>query len=118
MLRVAVALAFVVLACAGCSNRELALELPAAEPVKLYDFNSKSERLLLPGSVAHRELMQWVSSHRHGWAPYFATPPALGITVRAGQLHLQFMETTVLAHTSEGVFERSVAPAEYAFLRQ
>jgi len=118
MFRTVLAAVLVSLACIGCSSKELAFELPAAEPVRVYDFNSKSERLLLPESAEHRELAQWVSNHRGGWAPYFATPPALGIMVRAGQLNLQFIDTTVLAHTSEGVFERSVVPAEYAFLRQ
>jgi hypothetical protein len=105
------------LSCVACADSELALELPVSEPAHVYDLDSKSERVLQPGTVQYRELALWVSKHRRGWSQYYATPPALGIMVRAGGLNLQFTGKTVLAHTSSGVFERATTPAEYAFLK-
>ena len=106
------------LTCRAYAASELALELPVGEPAKAYDLGSKSERVLRPGSAQYRELARWVSNHRRGWSQYYATPPALGIIVRAGALDLQFIGEKVLAHTSSGAFEKPTTPAEYAFLKE
>jgi hypothetical protein len=88
---------------------------PAATAV-VYDLGAKSERSISPNTEAHRKLVQWVAANREGWEPYLATPPALGVIVRAPEVNIQFVGTSAIVHTKQGVLSKKVAPSEYAFL--
>jgi hypothetical protein len=81
------------------------------------ELGSAVEHTLQPSSDGYGKLTAWAASNRSGWSSYYATPPAKGIIVRAGTFDVQFIETSVLAHTREGVFVKSVSPSEYSFLR-
>lgn len=100
----------------GCS-RNLELNLPVGEPVRVLELGGTAERVLLPHSDAYLQLVSWLETNRSGWSQYYATPPPKGVVVRAADLNLQFVESAVLAHTREGVFTKSILPADYAFLR-
>jgi hypothetical protein len=101
----------------GCAKNPV-LEIPADEPEKVYDRDSKTERLLLPGSADHRRFSEWIANHQGGWKQHLSTPPAQGVIVRTRQINLQFIDTIVLAKTAEGIFEHAITLKEYAFLRE
>jgi hypothetical protein len=103
---------------AGCV-RELPLALPHDVAAQVTEPGG-AVYLLEPASEDYRRLDAWLARNRSGWswAHYYATPPARGFVVRAGSLHLQFFDSTVLARTPQGDFLKSVAPADYAFLKR
>jgi hypothetical protein len=96
--------------------RELALVLQPEAAAKVYDFATKVERTLQPGSAARRRLGLWIQTNQSGWESYLATPPAKGIIVRAPGLDLQFLERRVLVQSPKGVFTKSITASEYSFL--
>ncbi len=101
----------------GCS-RQIPLKVPSGEPVSVTQLGSMPDYTLSAGSDSYTKLVRWIDANRSGWSPYFATPPAKGIIVRSANLDLQFLDSTVLAHTRDGVFNKSIDPTEYAFLRR
>jgi hypothetical protein len=105
------------LALSGCS-RDIPLSLPAGEPVSVTQLETPPNYALSAGSDPYLKLKGWVEANRSGWSPYLTTPPAKGIIVRSANLDLQFVESIVLARTRDGVFSKSLNPAEYAFLRR
>ena len=100
---------------AACAER-ISIALKSTAPAVAYDLGTKIERTITPGTEAHRRLAQWVLDNQEGWEPYVATPPALGIMVRAPELNIQFVGTSVIVETRKGVLSKKVTPAEYAFL--
>ena len=115
MVRATVFAAAALSAVVACSQ-SVRIALQADVPAKVYILGSQAERTLLPGSAGHKHLSQWVEANQSGWRPYPATPPAIGVVVRAASLDLQFMEHTVLLHSTQGLFSKSVEPNEYSFL--
>ena|SRR6266436_1984458 len=101
----------------ACSQ-DLQLDLPAGDPVRVVKLGGTGGHTLVPQSEQYRKLASWVANNRSGWSQYYATPPAKGIMVRAADLNLQFVESSVLAHTRKGVFTKNVSPTDYAFLYQ
>ena len=101
---------------AGCTG-DLPLTLPPNAPVEVIELGG-SHYTADPASDVHRNLERWVTNNRSGWAPYYATLPGKGIIVRAGSLDLQFLDSTAFAQTPHGAFHKSVAPADYGFLRR
>lgn len=101
---------------AGCSD-ELSLTLPegGAAHVFLLGANAR-EQILDPLSQGYRQLKSWIERNRDGWSHLYATPPASGVLVTAGDLHLQFTVSSALATTETGVFTRKVEESDYAFL--
>jgi hypothetical protein len=101
---------------AGCA-RQLPLALPANTPAQVFQLGG-AHYTLDPASAGYRSLDQWVSNNRSGWSwgHYYATPPTKGVIVRAGNLNLQFLDSTVLAHTPQGDYRKNAPPSEYAFL--
>jgi hypothetical protein len=108
----ALCLAFI----AGCTG-DLPLTLSPDAPVEVNELGG-SHYTVDPGSDVHRNLERWVTDNRSGWTHYYATLPGKGIIVRAGALDLQFLGSTVFAQTPQGAFHKSVAPADYGFLRR
>jgi len=100
---------------AACTG-DLPLTLPPNAPVQVIELGG-SHYTADPASDVHRNLERWVTNNRSGWAPYYATLPGKGIIVRAGTLDLQFLDSTAFAQTPRGAFYKSVAPADYGFLR-
>jgi len=74
------------------------------------------KRELSPKSEAHAKLEAWMAANQYGWSQYLATPPVRGVRVFAPGFDLQFIDSTVLVHTTAGYASKSVAPDEYAFL--
>ena len=101
---------------AACTG-DLPLTLPPNAPVEVIELGG-SHYTADPASDVHRNLERWVTNNRSGWAPYYATLPGKGIIVRAGSLDLQFLDSTAFAQTPQGVFHKSVAPADYGFLKR
>src|SRR5207253_8140974 len=101
---------------AGCTE-DLPLTLPPNAPVQVIELGG-SHYTADPASDVHRKLERWVTNNRSGWAPYYATLPGKGIIVRAGSLDLQFLDSMAFAQTPQGAFHKSVAPANYGFLRR
>jgi len=97
--------------------RDLPLTLPPNASVEVIELGG-SHYTADPASDTHRNLERWVTNNRSGWAPYYATLPGKGIIVRAGSLDLQFLDSTAFAQTPQGAFHKSVAPADYGFLRR
>ncbi len=89
---------------AGCTG-DLPLTLPPNAPVEVIELGG-SHYTADPASDVHRNLERWV------------TLPGKGIIVRAGSLDLQFLDSTAFAQTPHGAFHKSVAPADYGFLRR
>jgi hypothetical protein len=118
MHRLLTLLVFSLLAGLTACAKDLSLAVSTQSIATVYNLDNKAERTLVPGSPARGQLVQWVATNHNGWRPYLATPPALGVIVRTSELDLQFMGSTVLAHTRDGVFSKSVEPRAYSFLLQ
>ncbi len=116
VLKRALMLALCVSLLAGCERR-LPLSLPANTPAQVIELDGTQYRLA-PASDGYRALEHWISNNHAGWSwgHYYATPPAKGISVRAGNLYLQFFDSTALARTPQGDYRKSVSPSDYAFL--
>jgi hypothetical protein len=99
----------------ACSE-EIPLRLQPSVSAQVFDLGTKSERVLSPESESYKQLAQWIASNQAGWSPYFATPPSQGIVVRSGEIKLQFVASSVIAHTRKGVVAKDITPNEYAFL--
>ena len=118
-----VALAFVTFV-AACSGRSLQLPVPNGDPVLLVTFIEKSgtgeselkEVTLESGSAEYARFQKWVEQNQKGWSPSEAVTPAGGVAVHCGDLHLQFIQTTVYALTNDGHFQKQIREEDYAFL--
>jgi hypothetical protein len=95
----------------------MAISVPAGQPVEVNDLRTAGSYTALPGSYVYVKLVEWVQANRRGWSRYYATPANMGIIVRSGPLHLQFMSRSALLTTTDGLFEKPVEEKEYAFLR-
>jgi len=98
---------------AGCSHT-VHLALPTGTYVRV--ITDSREQMIAPSDARYQELQQWLARNQKGWSPVFATNPSGGVLVRAGDLWLQFFDTTVFTRTSEGLLEKKVQPRDYAFL--
>jgi hypothetical protein len=114
----------VLLAALSACSRTLHLPVPAGAPVRLVTFTFKStgetdaerkEVLLQPDAAEYRRLQEWVAHNQSGWSQSFATPFG-GIVVNCGDLHLQFIQTMVVAFTAKGEFQKDIREEDYAFL--
>ena len=76
------------------------------------------ERTLDPDGVEYQLVRDWLERNASGWRPHYATPPNMGIFVSAGANYLQFVGSTVIAHTKQGVYMKSVSKEDYAFLER
>ena len=101
---------------AGCGH-DLALKVQEADTVQVFVLGTTAtSRVLAPSSPEFRQLQLLVAQNRKGWSQLYSTPPATGILVTAGELHLQFIGSSVLASTPSGVFTKPIAESEYSFL--
>jgi hypothetical protein len=98
----------------GCSHT-LHLALPADTSIRVVA--GSDEQTIAPSDARYRELQQWLARNQKGWSPVFATNPGGGVLVSAGDLWLQFFDTTVFTRTPEGLLQKKVHPSEYAFLQ-
>jgi hypothetical protein len=73
---------------------------------------------LQPTAPEYRQLQEWVTRNQKGWWPSYAASPAGGIVVHTGDLHLQFITTTVFAFTAQGHFQKEIREEDYAFLKK
>ena len=101
----------------ACS-KHLALALPPGVPVQVVELGGSGSYELPTTSEAYGKLAAWVALNQSGWSTYYATTPGMGIIVRAGTFHVQFVEHNVLAVTSNGVFTKSATLSEYSYLRR
>jgi len=69
-----------------------------------------------PGTPTHQALTAWIAQNQGGWQAYLATPPAQGVTVRAGSLNLQFLDAAVLTRTEKGILTNTTQESSHAFL--
>lgn len=101
---------------AGCA-RQLPLALPPDAPARVTEPGGV-QYTLDPTSETYHALERWIADNRTGWSwgHYYTPPPVKGVSVRAGNLDLQFFDSTVLAHTPQGDYRKSVSPSDYAFL--
>jgi hypothetical protein len=108
-------------ALAGCTPREdRSLAFPVDLPLDVMRITGNGQPthyLLQPSSENYRKIQDWLAINQVGWSDYLATSPGRGIFVSAGELRLQFVETTVLA-CKQGCLYKSVSPSDYAFLVQ
>jgi hypothetical protein len=101
----------------GCDH-ELSLEWPSSAPIEVNDRASHHQYTLAPDSQEYRKLRQWVDMNRSGWSRYPITAPICGVCVSAGDVQLNFLGSGVIAFTLEGMWRKSVAPSDYAYLQQ
>ena len=99
---------------AGCHGRFT----PALPPGKdvLVSQDAASTKLA-PADPRYQELQRWLASNRADWKACYTSVPTNGLFVEAGELHLQFTDRTVFAQTAAGIYQKSVEPKDYAFLR-
>jgi hypothetical protein len=101
----------------GCDHA-LSLEWRSGAPIEVNDRASHHQYSLAPDTEDYRRLRQWVDMNRSGWSKYRITAPLCGVCVSAGDVELNFLGSAVIAFTREGMWQKSVAPSDYAFLRQ
>lgn len=65
-----------------------------------------------------RRLQEWLAHNQSGWSPSMITNPSDGVFVRAGDLNLQFVGTTVFAFTNHGQFQKDICKEDYAYLKE
>ncbi len=112
---VPLALLAVVAPFAGCSQK-VSLVLAADTPV-LITVDSH-QHVIAPSDPRYDRIREWLARNQRGWSPVFATNPSGGVIVTAGDLWLQFVGTTVFTRTHDGLLQKKVQPADYAFLQQ
>lgn len=98
----------------GCSHT-VRLALPPGTSVRVVA--DSSEEMIDPFDSRYHELQRWLVKNQKGWSPVFATNPSGGLLVTAGDLWLQFFQTTVFTRTREGLLQKKVDPHDYAFLQ-
>jgi hypothetical protein len=101
----------------GCDH-ELLLEWPSSAAIAVNDRTPHHQYTLAPDSQEYRRLRQWVDMNRFGWSRYAITAPICAVCVSAGDVQLNFLGSGVIAFTPEGMWRKSVAPADYAYLQQ
>ena len=99
---------------AGCQG-DFTPVLPPGKDV-LVSQNGTLTKLTL-SDPHYQELQRWLASNRADWKACYASPPTSGIFVEAGDLRLQFTDRTVFAQTAAGIYQKSVEPKDYEFLR-
>jgi hypothetical protein len=108
-------LASVLVSIAACT--QIKIEVPVNEPVRVQVLGTSRQATYAPGSPQYVRLSQWAVENQSGWGRVYYTPPAgQGLSVSAGALHLQFLETKVLLSTDKGFFEKNVQAIEYSYL--
>jgi hypothetical protein len=107
-------------ALAGCLDEPLTttVELKAPAAVHVVGLGGTPARDYPADSEVALRLKTWVDANRTGWLPYLATAPSAGLMVRADDVQLQFIGDSVIDHDAHGLYVKSVAPSDYAFLRQ
>jgi len=102
----------------GCTHR-FSLSLEKGEPVKVTTLGADISHTFQPGTDGYQKLAGWLAKNQSGWNRYFATPPAQGRTVGlAAHYQLQFLDSTVILHTPDGLWIKSAAPSDSPFLAQ
>jgi hypothetical protein len=101
----------------GCDH-ELSLQWPSSAPIEVNDRASHHEYTLAPDSQQYRRLRQWVDMNRSGWSRYYITAPICGVCLSAGDVQLNFLGSAVIAFTPEGMWQKPVAPSDYAYLKR
>jgi len=99
----------------SCSH-SLPLTLDPNVPVKVL-VRDGPRYTLEPTSPDYQKLALWVTRNRSGWALYVVTAPPIGVAVNCGSWSLNFLQSSVLVTTPEGVFHKATRPDEYEFLR-
>ncbi|MGM9485550.1 hypothetical protein ACS5PN_30455 [Roseateles sp. NT4] len=100
----------------GC-NESLPLSLDKGTSAHAYCLSGVRRDVgIQPGTETHQALAAWITENRGGWEPYLATPPALGVIVRADGFSLQFVGSVVIAHVEQGVLTKTAQESSYAFL--
>jgi len=116
---------FLLAAVLSACTRTLPLALPDDVSVQLVVFVPKpgtdkpepKEVPLPPNSQEYRQLQEWFAHNQAGWSQAYATRPTGGVFVHAGDLHLQFVESTVLLFGNRGQFQKKIREEDYAFLK-
>jgi hypothetical protein len=99
---------------ASCSS-EPELQLTPNEPLELVA--GTVVRTLRPEEDVHRRLQAWLKSTPSKWSPYYGTHPSgPQFIVRAGAQQLYVYSNDALLRTRSGMYSRSLAPNELAFL--
>jgi hypothetical protein len=115
---------FAVILFSGCT-RTLYLSLPSDTPVRLVTYHedsigiSRPYEMPLPRDAPEwRRLQEWLAHNQSGWSQSMAINPSGGFFVRAGDLNLQFVGTTVFAFTDHGQFQKDIRQEDYAYLKE
>ncbi len=124
MNRIALTAVLLVAVLSACT-RTIPLALPDNVSVQLVVFVDRpgttkpeaKEVPLPPNSPEYRRLQEWFTRNQTGWSQAYATRPTGGVFVHAGELHLQFVESTVLLFGPKGQFQKKTREEDYAFLR-
>ena len=66
----------------------------------------------------YHRLRDWVTHNQDGWYQSIAAGPIAGVVVHCGDLHLQFVDTTVFAFTPKGHFQKEIREEDYSFLKK
>jgi hypothetical protein len=115
---------FVLLWFSACS-RTLNLPLPDGTPLRLVTYTIQPDTEAAPKEVSlqsdayeYHRLKDWVAHNQDGWHQSFAASPIAGVVVHCGDLHLQFVDTTVFAFTPKGHFQKEIREDDYSFLKK
>jgi hypothetical protein len=100
---------------AGCSQT-VSLTLPADTPVRITA--DSHQHMITPSDPRYDRLREWLARNQSGWSQVFATNPGGGIIITAGDFWLQFVDATAFTRTHDGLLQKKVRPADYAFLQQ
>jgi hypothetical protein len=118
-------LGILLMALSSACSHTLHLALPSTASVQLVIWienpatpEAKPKKTLLPPSAPeYRRLQEWLAHNQSGWSQSYATNPSGGVLVHAGDLHLQFINTTVFAFTAGGQYQKEIREEDYAFLK-
>jgi hypothetical protein len=107
----------VLLALLVACSRTILLKAPESVPLRVTYFGESRTDTLSPGSDEYKSVVAWINGNRSGWSPYLATNPTKGVLITGEGLWLQFLDSTALTKTQDGLFSKTVAPSDYAFLQ-
>lgn len=118
-------LAVLLVALLSACTRTLNLALLDDVSVQLVVFNWKpgarktesKEMTLSPNAPEYRRLQEWFAQNQACWSQAYAINPTGGVFVHAGDLHLQFIGTTVFLFGAKGQFQKKIREEDYAFLK-
>jgi hypothetical protein len=102
----------------GACEAPIPLRLPVGAPLNVSVSETHNHFTIAPDSDEYRQLALWIERNQSGWSRYRVTLPICGICVSAGDIQLNFLGSSVIAVLKDGVWDKPVAPSDYAFLNR